>query len=126
MPGCFAYPMLQDEACFFLAADFDQHDRLDDAAAFVETCRRIQLPCALERSRSGRGAHVWFSFEEAVPAALAPKLGSLLLTETMERMPDMGLDSYHRFLPNQDTLPQGGFGNLIALSLQRLSYFWEE
>ncbi len=113
------YPMLQDETCFFLAADFDKEGWGDDAAAFVETCRRTHLPCALERSRSGHGAHVWFFFEEAVPAALARKLGSLLLTETMERRPDMGLDSYDRFFPNQDTLPQGGFGNLIALPLQK-------
>ena len=113
------YPMLQDETCFFLAADFDKEGWSEDAACFVETCRRMHLPCALERSRSGRGAHVWFFFEEAVPAALARKLGSLLLTETMERRPDVGLYSYDRFFPNQDTLPQGGFGNLIALPLQK-------
>ncbi len=113
------YPMLLDETCLFLAADFDKEGWRDDAAAFVETCHGMNLPCALERSRSGRGAHVWFFFEEAVPAALARKLGSLLLTETMERRPDIGLDSYDRFFPNQDTLPQGGFGNLIALPLQK-------
>ena len=66
-----------------------------------------------------RGAHVWFFFEEAIPAALARKLGSFLLTETMERRPEIGLDSYDRLFPNQDTLPQGGFGNLIALPLQK-------
>ncbi|MCW5980343.1 MAG: hypothetical protein KIT09_19830 [Bryobacteraceae bacterium] len=113
------YPMLQDEACFFLAADFDKDGWREDAGAFVETCRRLRLPGALERSRSGLGAHVWFFFEEAVPASLARKLGSLILTETMERRPDIGLDSYDRFFPNQDTLPQGGFGNLIALPLQK-------
>ncbi len=113
------YPMLQDETCFLLAADFDKDGWREDASAFVETCRHLNLPCALERSRSGRGAHAWFFFEEPVPAALARKLGSLLLTETMERRPDLGLDSYDRFFPNQDTLPQGGFGNLIALPLQK-------
>lgn len=113
------YPMLQDETCFFLAADFDKEGWQEDAAAFVATCRRMNLPCALERSRSGAGAHVWLFFEEALPAELARKLGSLILTETMERRPDIRFDSYDRFFPNQDTLPQGGFGNLIALPLQK-------
>ena len=79
----------------------------------------LGVPAALERSRSGHGGHVWLFFEEAVPAALARKLGAHVLTETMERRPDIGLDSYDRFFPNQDTLPQGGFGNLIALPLQK-------
>lgn len=113
------YPMLLDETCFFLAADFDKEGWREDAAAFVATCGQMNLPCALERSRSGCGAHAWLFFEEAVPASLARKLGSLILTETMERRPDIGFDSYDRFFPNQDTLPQGGFGNLIALPLQK-------
>ena len=75
------------------------------------------LPAALERSRSGRGGHVWLFFEEAIPAALARRLGSHLLTEAMEDRPDIGLDSYDRLFPNQDTMPQGGFGNLIALAV---------
>ena len=115
------YPMLQDETCFFLAADFDKEGWREDAFAFASTCRRMNLPCALERSRSGCGAHVWLFFEEAIPTALARKLGALILTDTMERRPDVGLDSYDRFFPNQDTLPQGGFGNLIALPLQKES-----
>jgi superfamily II DNA or RNA helicase/very-short-patch-repair endonuclease len=113
------YPLLQDETCFFLAVDFDKAGWRDDAAAFLETCRHLNLPAALERSRSGRGAHVWFFFDEAIPAALARRLGSHVLTETMDRRPDIGLDSYDRLFPNQDTMPQGGFGNLIALPLQR-------
>ena len=113
------YPMLLDETCFFLAVDFDKSGWLEDATAFMETCRRMDLSAALERSRSGRGGHVWLFFEEAVSAALARKLGSSILTETMERRPDIGFDSYDRFFPNQDTLPHGGFGNLIALPLQK-------
>lgn len=112
------YPLLQDETCFFLAVDFDKADWCEDAAAFLETCRQLNIPVALERSRSGRGAHAWFFFEEAIPAALARRLGSHVLTETMERRPDVGLDSYDRLFPNQDTMPHGGFGNLIALPLQ--------
>jgi superfamily II DNA or RNA helicase/very-short-patch-repair endonuclease len=113
------YPMLQDETCFLLAADFDKRTWQEDAAAFLETCRQVNVPAALERSRSGNGGHVWFFFNEAVPAALARKLGGYILTKTMERRPEIGLDSYDRFFPSQDTLPQGGFGNLIALPLQR-------
>jgi superfamily II DNA or RNA helicase/very-short-patch-repair endonuclease len=113
------YPLLLDEACYLLAADFDKASWQDDAAAFVRTCRRLELDAALERSRSGQGGHVWIFFEQAIPAALARRLGSHLLTETMEERPDVGLDSYDRLFPNQDTLPQGGFGNLIALPLQK-------
>ncbi len=113
------YPMLLDETCLFLAIDFDRGRWRDDAAVFLETCRRLDVPAALERSRSGNGGHVWMFFEQAIPAALARRLGCYLLTETMDRRPDIGLDSYDRFFPNQDTLPQGGFGSLIALPLQR-------
>jgi superfamily II DNA or RNA helicase/very-short-patch-repair endonuclease len=113
------YPMLLDETCFFLAADFDKTTWQDDVGALLETCRQMNLPAALERSRSGRGGHIWFFFNEAVPANLARKFGAHILTETMERRPDIGLDSYDRFFPNQDTLPPGGFGNLIALPLQK-------
>ncbi len=112
------FPMLQDETCFFLAADFDNQGWLDDAAAFLTTCSRHDLPVALERSRSGHGGHVWMFFDTAIPAGVARRLGSFLLTETMEHQPGLGLDSYDRLFPNQDTLPQGGFGNLIALPLQ--------
>ena len=113
------YPMLQDESCFFLAADFDKTHWQEDAEAVLDTCRRMNLSAALERSRSGNGGHVWLFFAEAIPAALARRLGAHVLTETMEHRPDIGLDSYDRFFPNQDTLPQGGFGNLIALPLQK-------
>jgi superfamily II DNA or RNA helicase/very-short-patch-repair endonuclease len=113
------YPMLLDETCFFLAADFDKSTWTEDARAILETCERLHLPAALERSRSGNGGHVWIFFDEPVPASLARKLGAHILTETMEGRPDIGLDSYDRFFPNQDTMPQGGFGNLIALPLQK-------
>jgi superfamily II DNA or RNA helicase/very-short-patch-repair endonuclease len=113
------YPMLLDERCHFLAVDFDEGDWAVDARAFLETCGRLGIPAALERSRSGAGGHVWIFFEAAVPAALARRLGAHLLTETMERRPEVGLRSYDRLFPNQDTLPQGGFGNLIALPLQK-------
>lgn len=113
------YPMLQDETCRFLAVDFDKATWMEDVKAFCEVCRRMSIPATLERSRSGNGAHVWFFFAEAVPARLARNLGSILLTETMESRPDIGLGSYDRLFPNQDTMPKGGYGNLIALPLQK-------
>jgi hypothetical protein len=113
------YPMLPDETCWFLAADFDKAFWQEDAGAFLETCQLFDIPAALERSRSGNGGHAWIFFSGPVPAALARKMGAFLLTQTMERRPEIGLDSYDRFFPSQDTLPRGGFGNLIALPLQK-------
>jgi superfamily II DNA or RNA helicase/very-short-patch-repair endonuclease len=113
------YPMLQDETCYFLAADFDGDSWQQDVHAVRQTCTRLGLPVALERSRSGKGGHLWLFFAEAVPASIARNLGSYLLTEAMESRPEIGLTSYDRLFPNQDTLPKGGFGNLIALPLQR-------
>ena len=114
------YPLLLDETCWFLAVDFDKKTWQQDAAAFLETCREFGVPAALERSRSGRGGHVWIFFGSAVSAAMARKLGCAILTRTMERRHQVGLDSYDRFFPNQDTMPKGGFGNLIALPLQKI------
>lgn len=113
------YPLLSDETCHLVAVDFDKESWMDDAAAFLETCRQMAVPAVIERSRSGNGAHVWFFFSEAVPATAARKLGCFLLTETMSHHHQLGLDSYDRLFPNQDTLPKGGFGNLIALPLQK-------
>ena len=113
------YPLLADETCYLLAVDLDGEAWQKDAAALRETCQRLTLPVALERSRSGKGGHLWFFFTEAVPASMARNLGSYLLTETMEGRPEIGLASYDRLFPNQDTMPKGGFGNLIALPLQK-------
>ena len=112
------YPMLPDETCWFLAADFDKKSWMQDVAAFRDATRTKGVPVAIERSRSGNGAHAWIFFAEPVPAADARRLGTLLVTATMNRCPDIGFDSYDRFFPSQDTMPAGGFGNLIALPLQ--------
>jgi superfamily II DNA or RNA helicase len=112
------YPLLLDETCWFLAVDFDKKSWQENAAAFLETCHGLGVPAALERSRSGNGGHVWIFFARSIPAATARKLGSLILTRTMDRRHQLGMDSYDRFFPNQDTMPKGGFGNLIALPLQ--------
>ena len=113
------YPLLSDETCWFLAADFDKQDWKQDAEAFLQTCHGKGIEACLERSRSGNGGHVWIFFSQPVSARLARQMGAALITETMERRPEIGFSSYDRFFPNQDTMPIGGFGNLIALPLQR-------
>ena len=112
------YPLLPDETCWFLAVDFDKKTWEYDSFAFLATCQQLNIPAALERSRSGKGGHIWIFFDRALPAITARKLGCLILTQTMERRHQLGLDSYDRFFPNQDTMPKGGLGNLIALPLQ--------
>ncbi|MHB8841416.1 MAG: TOTE conflict system archaeo-eukaryotic primase domain-containing protein [Candidatus Aquicultor sp.] len=112
------YPLLLDETCWFLAVDFDKAAWRDDVAFFMQACKEVEIPVAIERSRSGEGAHVWIFFDQPISASLARKLGCALLTRTMEKRHQLGLDSYDRLFPNQDTLPKGGFGNLIALPLQ--------
>lgn len=112
------YPLLLDETCWFVAVDFDKKSWQEDASAFLKTCTELGISAALERSRSGNGGHIWIFFEHAIPASTARKLGSLILTRTMDRRRQLGMDSYDRFFPNQDTMPKGGFGNLIALPLQ--------
>jgi superfamily II DNA or RNA helicase len=115
------YSLLHDDRCWFLAADFDGENWSEDAHAYLETCRARNIPGALERSRSGLGGHVWIFFAEPVAAREARQLGAALITETMERRPEIGFKSYDRFFPNQDVMPMGGFGNLIALPLARRS-----
>lgn len=112
------YPMFADETCRFLAMDFDKKQWQEDALAVMKVCKEYGISAALERSRSGQGGHIWIFFQENLEASLARKLGCALLTKTMDRRNQLGLDSYDRLFPNQDTLPKGGFGNLIALPLQ--------
>ena len=112
------YPLLEDETTWFLAVDFDKSSWMEDVAAFAETCRRVGVPGAVERSRSGNGAHVWFFLSSPVPATSARKMGCYLITETMSRRHELSMESYDRLFPSQDTMPRGGFGNLIALPLQ--------
>ncbi len=112
------YPLLSDETCWLLTADFDKKTWKEDTAAFLNNCNKLGISAGLERSRSGKGGHVWIFFDCPVSASLARKLGCTILTRTLDQRHQMGLDSYDRFFPNQDTLPKGGFGNLIALPLQ--------
>ena len=113
------YPMLPDETCYFITTDFDDESWHDDASAFMQSCRELNIPASLEISRSGNGAHVWIFFAEPVPASNARQLGAALISQTCDRTRQLAIKSYDRFFPNQDTLPKGGFGNLIALPLQQ-------
>lgn len=113
------YPLLVDETSWFLAVDFDKTSWQDDIAAFRETCKNHEVPVSIERSRSGNGGHAWFFFTAPVPAKIARAMACFLITETMSHRHQLSMESYDRLFPNQDTLPRGGFGNLIALPLQR-------
>ena len=112
------YPLLTDETCWLLAIDLDKASWADDVSALLRTCRDLGLEAAVERSRSGNGAHVWFFFGAPVAASTARRMGCFILTETMSRRHQLSMASYDRLFPNQDTMPRGGFGNLIALPLQ--------
>jgi superfamily II DNA or RNA helicase len=111
------YPLLTDDRCWFVAADFDGEHWSADARAYLDACREQGVPAALERSRSGNGGHVWIFFANPVPARDARRLGALLLTRAMERRAEIRFSSYDRLFPSQDIMPTGGFGNLIALPL---------
>lgn len=113
------YPLLPNETCWFLAMDFDDDGWQKDIITLREVCALFDIPIAVERSRSGNGAHAWFFFEQPVTAYLARKFGSALLTYAMNERHEINFKSYDRLFPNQDTMPKGGFGNLIALPLQK-------
>ena len=113
-----AYVMFPDETTKFLAIDFDEENWQEDVSAVRMVCQQFDIPIAVERSRSGNGAHVWLFFDEPLLAVTARKFGSAILTKAMEDRHEIKLNSYDRMFPNQDTMPKGGFGNLIALPLQ--------
>ena len=112
------YPLLSDNSTFVLAADFDKNDWFKAVVAFSLTCDSLSIPHLLERSRSGNGGHVWIFFSQAVAASDARRLGNALLRKTMDRYQSLSFDCFDRLFPNQDIMPEGGFGNLIALPLQ--------
>nr|WP_256735106.1 DEAD/DEAH box helicase family protein [Variovorax sp. dw_954] len=113
------YPLLEDDSCHFLAVDFDEAEWQHDARAFMQACSELGVPAALEISRSGRGAHAWVFFAGRVSARDARRLGTAVISHTCAQTRQLKLASYDRLFPNQDTMPKGGFGNLIALPLQK-------
>lgn len=114
------YPLTEDECCYFLAMDFDGGGWQDDITAVRGVCKRYEIPMLVERSRSGQGGHVWFFFEDKIRAVKARRFGTLLLNGAMRLRHTIGFSAYDRLFPNQDVMPKGGFGNLIALPLQGL------
>lgn len=112
------YPLSAENTCHFLAADFDGPAAMLDALAYSKAARARGVPAAVEISQSGRGAHVWVFFTSPIPAAVARGVGTALIHEAMVLRGSMDLRSYDRLFPNQDVLPEGGFGNLIAAPLQ--------
>lgn len=111
------YPLLHGDACRLLACDFDGTGWALDALAYLDAARSIGVPVALERSRSGDGAHAWTFFSGPVPAASARRLGIHILRDAMGARAELDLSSYDRLFPTQDLMPKGSFGNLIALPL---------
>lgn len=116
------YPLLDDDLCYFLAFDFDNKNSngniKEEVTNFINICSHYNVPISIERSRSGKGYHLWLFFKEKVFAVKARKLGSFLLTKTLENSEGISLKTFDRMFPNQDYLPKGGYGNLIALPFQ--------
>ena len=117
------YPLMEGDVCRFLAFDFDSHTGSfdawkKDAAAVRKTCTAFSVPVSVEISRSGKGAHLWIFFSENIAAKRARNFGTLILQAAMNERHSLPFESFDRMFPNQDTIPKGGYGNLIALPLQ--------
>ncbi len=113
------YPLLEDETCRFLAIDFDKGNWQEEILAAKRIYEEYGIKSYIERSRSGNGGHLWIFFCEPIEARIARKLGIKVLETAMNRKGSSKFDSFDRLFPNQDHMPNGGYGNLIALPLQR-------
>src|ERR1700757_77961 len=111
------YPLGDDDTCWWVAADFDKEAAMLDALAYMKAARAHKVPAALEVSQSGRGAHVWIFFTQAISAATARSIATSLLGEAFQLRGSMHLTSYDRLFPSQDVHTGRGMGNLIAAPL---------
>lgn len=116
------FPMHLDDSCHFLVLDFDEGDWKEAGLTIRRIARERQMEAHLEISRSGHGLHIWFFFEEAIPSREARLFGKKLIELAMQESMQLSFDSFDRMFPNQDVLPKGGFGNLIALPFQGEAY----
>ena len=129
------YPMLENNLCQLLVFDFDNHAKGAEQEDYANTddrwkeeinalrriCKNLDVDAVVERSRSGRGAHLWIFFKEMIPARLARKFGFALLEKGAESVNLKSFKYYDRMIPTQDALPEGGLGNVIALPLQGMA-----
>lgn len=113
------YPLTAQNECYLLAFDFDKTDWFEAISALRNVCESLSIGYLVERSRSGQGGHLWLFFEKATEAKSSRQLGTALLNLTMDTYPALNFDCFDRMFPNQDVLPSGGMGNLIALPLQK-------
>lgn len=111
------YPILDDNTSYFIAADFDGKEWQKDAQAYIDECTRLNLRTYLERSKSGNGGHVWTFFEKAYPCFKSRAIALSAIAKAFNYSVFEKEISFDRLFPNQDSLPAGGFGNLIALPL---------
>lgn len=128
------YPLAEDATVQFLAADFDDHaGDLDPAEVwaevrrFVQTCETADWTVHVERSKSGRGYHVWMFFDAPVPASHVRAVGRWLFEESDSVRDDEQFETFDRFFPAQAAPPPNGrgYGNLIGLPLCGLTAYRE-
>ena len=116
------YPLLKDNTSWFIAADFDKENWVDECRIFMKFCETYQLPAYLERSRSGNGGHIWIFFKEQYPAVRSRKIILTLLYNSGIISRYDKNSSFDRLFPNQDFLSGRGFGNLIALPFYKPTF----
>lgn len=116
--GIGIYSLLQDSICYFVALNFDENNWFEDMYSVYKIALSNEIYALMERSASGIGGHLWIFFSQPIKAIKARKLAMFLLQQAMKVNKNISFDSFDRIFPSQDYLPEGGFGNLIALPLR--------